>query len=58
MVEGLPTATLANGAHFWSGAVSEYGVGPLEVLPAINLTEKAPTTDTDPAASLRAAEIS
>jgi hypothetical protein len=53
MLQGLATATLANGAPWFSGAVSEYGVGALTVLPAIKLTEAAPTTDTNPASFLQ-----
>ena len=53
LVEGLPTATLANGDSYWSGSVSEYGVGPLTVLPAITVAQAAPTTDTDPVAFIQ-----
>jgi hypothetical protein len=53
LVEGLPTATLANGDPYWSGSVSEYGVGPLTVLPAVTVSEAAPTMDTDPVAFLQ-----
>jgi hypothetical protein len=52
MMNGLPAAKLANGDAWFSGAVSEYGVGALTVLPAIKLTDVAPTTDTDPASFL------
>jgi hypothetical protein len=53
MIEGLPTAKLANGSSWFSGAVSEYGIGALTVLPAIKMTDVAPTTDTDPASFLQ-----
>jgi hypothetical protein len=53
LVAGLPTATLANGDSYWSTSVSEYGVGPLTVLPAVTVAQSAPTTDTDPVAFIQ-----
>jgi hypothetical protein len=53
MLKGLPTATLAGGASYWTGAVAEYGVGALTMLPPITLSEAAPTTDTDPESFLQ-----
>jgi hypothetical protein len=49
-MSGMPTATMADGRSYWSAAVSEYGVGPLTVLPPVMLTQAAPTDpNTDPA---------
>jgi hypothetical protein len=53
LVEGLPTAKLANGDSYWSASTSEYGVGLLTVLPAVTVSQAAPTTDTDPVAFLQ-----
>jgi hypothetical protein len=49
-MNGMPTATMPDGENYWSAAVSEYGVGPLTVLPAVMLGEAAPTDpNADPA---------
>ena len=53
LVQGLPTATLANGDPYWSASVGEYGVGALTVLPAVTVAQSAPTTDTDPVAFIQ-----
>ncbi len=53
MLQGLASAKLANGDSWFSGAVAEYGVGALTVLPPIKLTVSAPTTDTNPASFLQ-----
>jgi hypothetical protein len=42
-MNGMPTATMPNGENYWSAAVSEYGVGPLTVLPPVMLAQSAPT---------------
>jgi hypothetical protein len=47
MLTGLPTVTVPNGSSFWSGAVSEYGVGPLTVLPPVTLSQAAPATESN-----------
>jgi hypothetical protein len=49
-MNGMPTATMPNGENYWSAAVSEYGVGPLTVLPPVMLAQAAPTDpNADPA---------
>jgi hypothetical protein len=48
MLTGLPTVTVPDGSNFWSGAVSEYGVGPLTVLPPVTLMQAAPGTESNP----------
>ncbi len=56
MLAGLPTVVMPDGNQYWSTAVSEYGVGPLTVLPPITLSQNAPTTNPNPA-SLVSSEI-
>jgi hypothetical protein len=47
-LNGLPTIKMPDGTPYWSAAVSEYGVGPLTILPPVMLSEAAPTTNPDP----------
>jgi hypothetical protein len=56
MLAGLPTIVMPDGNQYWSTAVSEYGVGPLKVLPPVMLSQKAPTNSPDPA-SLVSSEV-
>jgi hypothetical protein len=56
MLNGLPSVQMPDGNNYWSAAVSEYGVGPLTVLPPVMLTQKAPTGSTNPG-SLVANEV-
>jgi hypothetical protein len=49
-MNGMPTATMPDGENYWTAAVSEYGVGPLTVLPPVMLGQAAPTdANADPA---------
>jgi hypothetical protein len=44
MLQGLPGVEMPDGGNTWAAAVSEYGVGPLTVLPPVMLAQTAPTT--------------